>query len=759
MWNEALPLAGPSDGVSNGHLATAALGSLETHEQRRVLDIVSQLRKCGLESVLSLPQLVVCGDQSAGKSSVLEALTEIPFPRKDNLFTRYPTEINIRPAPINSLQIKVIPDPQRSDEEQAAIRNFRQTITDFGHLPRVMERATQLMGIDRGPDTSQTRRAFARDVLSVEIEGPNRPQLTVVDLPGIIQAETKDASQIDVDMTVEITESYISQPRTICLAVVSATNDYANQPILNKVRHFDPKGERTLGIITKPDRLPPGSDTEKQFVQLAKNEDIFFTLGWHVLKNRTFEEAQFSIEERNASEAAFFRKEKSLFGKLPVEQVGIEGLVSRLSRLLFTHVQKELPRLQEDLEVALRETAQEIDTMGISRATPQECRTFLSQLAMNFYEVCKAAVNGHYEGNYFQSNVNSFSVKRPETIRRLRAAIQFMNQSFAQEMRKNAHKYQIRGLGADAPIPKDTALNESKTNGVDGEMQPLDECTSDEDYNPFRDISRPQNMSHQKAIDWVRKVVTRARGRELSGNFNPLVISELFWEQSSKWRLFAQAHVEQVSNVCHCFLKSLLREKAPRDTLSCMWPLIVDEMKARQRRAMEELDKILTDTTSCVINYNHYYTDTIQKSQFERRKGALRDCISRATSVVRPTNMSNKNTTSIDVDKALNMYHEHIDPNMDTHSSEEVLDCVIAIYKVYQKQFVANVTVQVIERHILRDLEHVLSPLTLSRLSDSETLALACEPGTAKRRREFLQGRLAKLNEGHKILQEIVTAV
>ena len=55
-------------------LNIAALEALQTDEQRQVLDIIDQLRKCGLESVLSLPQLVVCGDQSSGKSSCLEAL-------------------------------------------------------------------------------------------------------------------------------------------------------------------------------------------------------------------------------------------------------------------------------------------------------------------------------------------------------------------------------------------------------------------------------------------------------------------------------------------------------------------------------------------------------------------------------------------------------------------------------------------------------------------------------------------------------------
>lgn len=67
--------------IANGMNANSSLEDLQTDEQRRVLDTVSKVRKCGLDSVLSLPQIVVCGDQSSGKSSVLEALTEIPFPR------------------------------------------------------------------------------------------------------------------------------------------------------------------------------------------------------------------------------------------------------------------------------------------------------------------------------------------------------------------------------------------------------------------------------------------------------------------------------------------------------------------------------------------------------------------------------------------------------------------------------------------------------------------------------------------------------
>jgi hypothetical protein len=125
---------------------TDSLEELQTDEQRRILDTVAQVRKCGLESILSLPQLVVCGDQSAGKSSVLEALTEIPFPRNDNLCTRFATEIILRRAPNNSLTIKIIPDDQRPTHEQTKIKDFEESITNFDELPMIMKLAMEVMG-------------------------------------------------------------------------------------------------------------------------------------------------------------------------------------------------------------------------------------------------------------------------------------------------------------------------------------------------------------------------------------------------------------------------------------------------------------------------------------------------------------------------------------------------------------------------------------------------------------------------------------
>jgi hypothetical protein len=104
--------------IDSKAVTTASLEALQSDDQRRVMDIVDRLRRTGLNGIVSLPQLVVCGDQSSGKSSVLEAITEIPFPRKENLCTRFATEIVLRRDPASTIRITITPDKNRPKEEQ-----------------------------------------------------------------------------------------------------------------------------------------------------------------------------------------------------------------------------------------------------------------------------------------------------------------------------------------------------------------------------------------------------------------------------------------------------------------------------------------------------------------------------------------------------------------------------------------------------------------------------------------------------------------
>jgi hypothetical protein len=104
----------------------------------------------------------------------LEALTEIPFPRNENLCTRFATEIILRRQPTPSISTRITPDKARTEAEQKKLAAFSRTIADFAQLPEIIEEATSLMGLE---EIGGGGRAFARDVLTVEISGPQRPQL------------------------------------------------------------------------------------------------------------------------------------------------------------------------------------------------------------------------------------------------------------------------------------------------------------------------------------------------------------------------------------------------------------------------------------------------------------------------------------------------------------------------------------------------------------------------------------------------------
>lgn len=533
-----------------------------------------------------------------------------------------------------------------------------------------MELAKSVMGIAKTEDVNSSSHAFARDVLSIEIAGPSQPQLTLVDIPGLIATSTRGVTKADVDMVTEITDYYIEQPRTICLAVVCATNDYANQKILEKVRDVDPEGDRTLGVITKPDGPSEGSISQKNFIDLANNEDIFFKLGWHVLKNRSYEERDFTIEERDSAEASFFRTHA--WCTLPSDQLGVDALRTRLCTLLFEHIKRELPQLHDELENQLEKNTAELEILGVKRSTALECKGYLSQMSLDFHSICKAAINGQYEGSYFLNDIDDdFSVDSASTVSRTRAVIQFLNSQFEEDIRMNGHKYHIK-------------------------MSSTSDATEDEEFQwPLAknatSKSGPKQLSKEETVQWVAKVLQRTRGRELIGNFNPLLIGALFWEQSSKWGKHAMAHVDLVSSVCRRFLRKLLEDTCPKDVEVRIWSLKIEpELKKRHQAAVKELSLLVEELKEYPINYNHYYTDTIGKRRHQRQQAAWAEAVSEATTSKNVIEYHSFETTSsrarssVDISKDIAQFSLATQPDMNEFACEEVLDCLFAIYKVRQ---------------------------------------------------------------------------
>ncbi|KAM5388265.1 hypothetical protein ACJA88_000129 [Fusarium oxysporum] len=282
------------------------MGTAETNaniavgDHRDLLDIIDKLRLQGVSHYVALPEIIVCGDQSAGKSSVLEAVSGKQFPIKDGLCTRFATELVLRRDRHISIKVSITPGESRFGEDKERLENWIPTASiDEECLGAVTKEAEAMMAIPTGTGE------FYEDTLRVELTGPEQPHLTMVDLPGLFRGGNKSQSDADISIVHDMVERYMARPRSIILTVVSAKYEYVLQEVTLMAKKADPEGLRTMGLITKPDTLDVGSPSEHYFVRLAQNIAEELHLGWHVLKNRSYDERDFTLAQRNDKEKEF----------------------------------------------------------------------------------------------------------------------------------------------------------------------------------------------------------------------------------------------------------------------------------------------------------------------------------------------------------------------------------------------------------------------------------------------------------------------
>jgi hypothetical protein len=90
------------------------------------------------------------------------------------------------------VRVSIVPHQSRSEAEQHSLGSFCEQLDGFDGLANLIENAKAALGI------STHGKAFSNDLLRVEVSGPDRPHLTIVDLPGLIHSETRQQSAADV---------------------------------------------------------------------------------------------------------------------------------------------------------------------------------------------------------------------------------------------------------------------------------------------------------------------------------------------------------------------------------------------------------------------------------------------------------------------------------------------------------------------------------------------------------------------------------
>ncbi|CCH59248.1 hypothetical protein TBLA_0B04100 [Henningerozyma blattae CBS 6284] len=185
---------------------------------------------------LTLPSIVVIGSQSSGKSSVLESIVGKEFlPKGSNMVTRRPIELTL----VNT------PNANEITADFPAMRKYN--IKNFNEVSKL------LLELNMSVPSSE---AISEDPIELTIKSPNVPDLSLVDLPGYIQIEAADQPYELKSKIAKLCDRYLQEPNII-LAISAADVDLANSSALRASKLADPKGLRTIGVITKLDLVDP----------------------------------------------------------------------------------------------------------------------------------------------------------------------------------------------------------------------------------------------------------------------------------------------------------------------------------------------------------------------------------------------------------------------------------------------------------------------------------------------------------------------
>uniref|UniRef100_A0A452SQW2 MX dynamin like GTPase 2 n=1 Tax=Ursus americanus TaxID=9643 RepID=A0A452SQW2_URSAM len=197
---------------------------------RPCLDLIDSLRALGVEQDLALPAIAVIGDQSSGKSSVLEALSGVALPRGSGIVTRCPLVLKLK--------------RQRHECAWRGRLSYRKTDLPLQDPSQVEKEILKAQNTIAGNGLS-----ISHELISLEITSPEVPDLTLIDLPGITRVPVGNQPQ-DIGLQIKaLIKKYIQRQQTINLVVVPCNVDIATTEALSMAQEVDPEGDRTIEIV------------------------------------------------------------------------------------------------------------------------------------------------------------------------------------------------------------------------------------------------------------------------------------------------------------------------------------------------------------------------------------------------------------------------------------------------------------------------------------------------------------------------------
>ncbi|KAF3782317.1 Dynamin-related protein 4C [Nymphaea thermarum] len=286
---------------------------------RPLLDTIDELRRLNIQNIgIQIPSIVVIGDQSSGKSSVLESLARVKLPKGMKMCTRMPLVLQMKDHPSPNLEMELVFGKERWPVSEDSV-----------------EEEVKKISIQNAGN------GISNKEINLIIRRKDMQNLTLIDLPGITRVPLYGQPQDIKEQICELINKYIKQEDSIILNVLPASVDFSTCESIQMSRKVDESGKRTLAVVTKVDLRPEELDLE----MTIRENHVKIGLGYVCVRNRLAEETH---------EVAR-KKEMHLFGSPPLStidrsMVGIPMLERRLLQIQERQIRECLPRIASEIQ-------------------------------------------------------------------------------------------------------------------------------------------------------------------------------------------------------------------------------------------------------------------------------------------------------------------------------------------------------------------------------------------------------------------------
>ncbi len=358
---------------------------------RKLINLIDQLRDCGVNEYIKLPRICSLGTQISGKSSVLESIVGLDFlPRGDGVVTRRPLELRLNH--INS------GEPWAIFEERKGTK-----FTDFIKVRETIEALTD--------EICKTNKNIVDKPIVLNVYSQTCPDLTLVDLPGVTRVPIGDQPKNIEQITKDMARRYAEDPLTIILCVIAANSDIATSDGLMLAKEIDVTGSRTLGVLTKLDIMDAGTDARRALL----NEEIPLKLGYVGVKNRSKQDLinKLSMAETSKKEREFF-KSHPVYKNIPAGHLGTDVLINKLTKIYFRIIRENLPRIIKAINDRVKTAEEELQSLGQPMPTDDAGKMSMLWNMINEYcDIFRNVLQGKYNNKRlsFLDGEGGFKIK------------------------------------------------------------------------------------------------------------------------------------------------------------------------------------------------------------------------------------------------------------------------------------------------------------------------------------------------------------